>query len=268
MFAIRVLACDVDGTLIGPDGVLPSRNLTAVQATVAAGVHVVLATIRKRDTAEMMVEQLGIRCALICEGGASIYDADGVLVRRHSLPDDVASAIATLADQYQFPLATTVDEVNYCGPGYEPGLLLGGASIRVPSNQEAVSGPVSRMVVRDSEAVELIAATFSDAALHIVRHYRTDGTFIDGVITHRDATKANGVSTLLTQWGLRWADVMAIGDAEADIAMIERARIGVAVANATAPVRDVADFVTLSASEAGVADAIERFGLDSVTRSA
>jgi HAD superfamily hydrolase (TIGR01484 family) len=259
MPAIRVLVSDVDQTLIADQGEVPPENAAAVRAAGAAGVRLALATIRKRDTAGQVVAQLGVRCALICEGGATAYDADGSLVRRVSLPAEVATAIAALADERGYPLATTIDEVNYYGPGYEPSLLLGAASYAVANNRDALVGVPTRMVVRDADAVEVIVETFRDAPLHIVRHYRADGTFIDGVITHAEATKAAGVAALLDHWGLSWDVTMAVGDAESDLDMIRLAQVGVAVANATAAIRAAADFITGPAAEAGVAQAIDRF---------
>jgi hypothetical protein len=258
---VRVVVSDVDGTLVDPNSRVPAPNVEALAAASARGVRIVLATIRKRDTAEQIVAQLGMPCALACEGGATTYDTDGALVRRVTLPWDVAVAIATLADERQFPLATTVDTVNYYGPGYEPNALLGAVSHAVPRNQDALVGPPTRMVVRAADALEFIVQAFADAPLHIVRHYRADGSFIDGVITHAEATKAHGIAALLQRWALDWDSVMAIGDAEADLGMIQRARLGVAVANATLAVQAAADYVSASAAESGVAQAIERYVL-------
>jgi hypothetical protein len=258
----RVVVSDVDGTLVDPNGRVPAPNVDALAAVSTRGVRVVLATIRKHDTAEQIVAQLGMPCALVCEGGATTYDADGALVRRVTLPWDVAVAIATLADERRFPLATTVDTINYYGPGYEPGPLLGAVSQAVPRNQDALVGSPTRMIVRAADALEFIVQSFASAPLHVVRHYRADGSFIDGVITHAEATKADGIAALLQRWALNWDVVMAIGDAEADLGMIQRARLGVAVANATLAVQAAADYVSTSAADAGVAQAIQRYVLE------
>src|SRR5262249_21328488 len=119
-----------------------------------------------------------------------------------------------------------------------------------------------RMVIRSEEAVDFIARELADAPLHIVRHYRAaDRSFIDGVITHRDANKAAAVATFLDQWGLSWDAAMAIGDAEADLGMIQQARIGRAMGNAPPAIQAVADSASAPAAEAGVAQALHRFVL-------
>jgi Cof subfamily protein (haloacid dehalogenase superfamily) len=262
MSSLRAIVSDVDGTLAEhATGLIPTANIDAVAAAHARGLKVALATIRKRDTAEQIVAQLGIPCALVCEGGATVYDEDRALIRRIVLPLDVALAIATMADERRVPMASTVDEINYFGPGYEPNALLGASSVAVPSNADALTSAPTRLVIRDAEAVKLVVETFPDAPLHVVRHYRPSGLFIDGVITHADANKAQAVDAVLDYWGLAWSQVIAFGDAESDIDMIRRAGVGVAMANGTQPLREIADFVTTEMSEAGVADALHRFVL-------
>jgi len=258
-----VVVSDVDGTLIDSEGRLPAENIEALQAVQERGLRVLLATIRKHDTANQIAEQLGIECGLVCEGGATAYDADGSLVRTVSLPLEVAMAIATLADDRGFPLATTVDAVNYFGPGYEPSLLFGAASF-VETNRSVLTTSPTRMVIRSEDAVDFIARELAEAPLHIVRHYRAaDRSFIDGVITHRDANKAAAVEALLDRWGLSWDVALAIGDAEADLGMIQQARIGVAMGNATPAIQAAADYISGLAAESGVAQAIQRFVLSS-----
>jgi HAD superfamily hydrolase (TIGR01484 family) len=256
---LRAVVSDVDGTLLDTRGELPDLNVAAMQAACAAGIRIALATVRKRDTAERIVDLLGVPCGLVCEAGATIFDADGTLLRSVTLPLEIALAIADLADELSFPMATTIDGVNYQGPGYTPPLLVGGPVHAVPSNRVALKQAPTRLIIQDLRAAALVVDTFADAPLHVVRHYRSDGSFIDAVITHRDATKVTGIGILLDHWGIGWDEVMALGDAEADVPMLQRARIGVAVGNATRDAKEAADFVSVPAEEGGVALAIERF---------
>ena len=107
--------------------------------------------------------------------------------------------------------------------------------------------------------------TFADAPLHFVRHYHQDGTLADAAITHAGATKEAALAFLCRQWAIDLADVLAIGDAEADIGMLRLAGVGVAVGNAHPSVKAAADWVAPSAAEAGVAAAVQRYVLGDLT---
>jgi Cof subfamily protein (haloacid dehalogenase superfamily) len=267
---VRAIVSDVDGTLTDPQGIVPEANRIAFQTAAANGIRLALATVRKYDTAMQIVKQLGVPCALVGEAGAAIYDEAGTLLHCATLPWEVAIAVAELADTVPFGMAMTLDGENYFGPGYRPSLLVGTQSCQVPSHRAALDRAPTRLIIQDPEAVVLVRRTFADAPIHVVHHYRSDGSLIDGVMTHARATKEDGIERLLAHWELNWCDVMAIGDAEADLQMIQRAGLGVAVGNARPEVLAAAQLVTGPAAEAGVAQAIglvlERQGFPSSGR--
>ncbi len=80
-------------------------------------------------------------------------------------------------------------------------------------------------------------------------------------LTHREASKGKAVEWLASHWGVPRQEVMAIGDQGNDCSMIEWAGLGVAMGNAVASVKAIADWVAPSAQEDGAAVAIERFAL-------
>jgi HAD superfamily hydrolase (TIGR01484 family) len=256
---IRLVISDIDGTLLGHDGALPAANAAAFASVAQRGVRVVLATIRKRDSAEQVASQLGLPCTLVCDGGATIYDERGA--RRHSvtIPLDLARAVAALADEHQLPLLTTIDELNYYAPGSRPAAHIITQGVDVARSLDAIDRPPSRFIVRGEEGVELLMRAFSQAPLRFVRHYQADGTLADAAITHAGATKQAALALLCHQWSIDPQHVLAIGDAEADIGMLQMAGVGVAVGDAHPSVRAVADWVAPNAAEAGVAVALQRF---------
>ncbi len=259
---IRLIISDIDGTLIGPDGVLPPENVVALGLAAARGVRLAMATIRKRDSAEQVARRLGIACTLVCDGGATIYDPCGTRLHSLSIPLDLARALAALADAHQLPLLTTIDDLNYYTPGSHPAAHIAANGVDVDTALAALDHPPSRFIVRGELGVELLMRAFADAPLSFVRHYRADGTLADAAITYAGATKEAALAVICRQWALALADVLALGDAEADIGMLRLAGVGVAVGNAHASVKAAADWVAPSAAEAGVAAAVRRFVLD------
>jgi hydroxymethylpyrimidine pyrophosphatase-like HAD family hydrolase len=98
--------------------------------------------------------------------------------------------------------------------------------------------------------------------LRFVRHYSPDGTLADAAITPAGATKEAALALLCRDWSIDPTQVLAIGDSESDIGMLHMAGVGVAVGDAHASVRAVADWVAPNAADAGVAAALRRFILD------
>ena len=259
---IKLIISDIDGTLLGPDGTLPAENVVALGLAVARGVRLAVATIRKRDSAEQIARRLGIACTLVCDGGAMIYDAQGARLHSLAIPLALARALAALADAHQLPLLTTIDDLNYYTPGSHPAAHIVAQGVDVATALAALDRPPSRFIVRGELGVELLMRAFADAPLSFVRHYHADGTLADAAITHAGATKDAALALLCRQWAIDLADVLALGDAEADIGMLRLAGVGVAVGNAHASVKAAADWVAPDAADAGVAAAVRRFVLD------
>jgi hydroxymethylpyrimidine pyrophosphatase-like HAD family hydrolase len=259
---IRLIISDIDGTLIDASGDIPPANALALAEAARRGVRVALATIRKRDSAEHVAAQLGVACALACDGGATIYDEQGQLIHSLTIPLDLARALAALADEHHLPLVTTIGELNYYAPGSHPLAHIVASGVDVESNLAALDHPPSRFIVRGEAGVVLVMRAFAAAPLRFVRHYRPDGTLYDAAITHANATKEAALALLCRRWSIEPAEVLAIGDSESDIGMIRVAGAGVAVGNAQPPVKCAADWVAPDAGAAGLAAAVQRFVLN------
>ena len=258
---IQLIFTDIDGTLLDHRGDLPPGNAETLAAALACGARLALATIRKRDSTERVAQQLGLPCALVCQGGATISDERGAELRALTIPLDLARSIAALADEHRLPLLTTVDELNYYTPGAQPARHVVTSGRDVRNNLDALVGPPTRFIVRGAAGVELLMRAFAGAPLRFVRHYRPDGTLHDAALTHMDATKESALAFLCRQWAIDPAQVLALGDSEADIGMIRMAGAGVAMGDAHAEVRAAADWVAPRAGEAGLAAAVRRFAL-------
>jgi hydroxymethylpyrimidine pyrophosphatase-like HAD family hydrolase len=259
---IRLLISDIDSTLLGPQGELPAENIAAIQAAMRRGVRVALATIRKRDSTLPIVDTLAVPCTLTCNGGATIFDEQGAILRALTIPPDLARSIATLSDQHQLPLLTTIDEVNYYTPGSHPAAHIVASGVDVARSLEVLDRPPARFIVRGAYGADLLMRAFQDAPLRFVRHYGSDGALHDVTITHASATKESALEFLCRHWGIAPAEVLALGDAEADIGMLRLAGVGVAVGNAHPSVLAAADWVAPDASAGGVAAAVRRFVLE------
>jgi 5-amino-6-(5-phospho-D-ribitylamino)uracil phosphatase len=261
LLMIRLIITDIDGTLLDHNGDLPPGNAEALAAAHERGVRLALATIRKRDSAEFVAAQLGLPCALACQGGATIYDEAGAELRNLTIPLELARALATLADEHSLPLVATVDETNYYTPGSQPAAFLNVPGRNVVRVADVLDRPPTRFIVRGELGARLLMEAFAGAPLRFVRHYHRDGTLQDAAITHAEATKEAALAFLCRRWSIDPAHVLALGDAEADIGMIRMAGVGVALGDAHHEVRAAADWVAPNAGDSGLAAAVRRFVL-------
>lgn len=254
------IVSDIDGTLIS-EGRLPPENRAALADAVARGVRLTLATVRKFDSTEQVVQQLDLPCMRICQGGAAIYDHHGQPLRVVRIPLDLARAVAETADAHALPLITTIDEVNYYPRGLPAPLYVQVQGVDVPNNRAVPPRAPTRFLVRGEAGVQLLMERFAGTPLRFVRHYLPDGALYDAAITSIEATKERALAWLCEHTGIDLAGTLAIGDAESDIGMLRMAGVGVAVGDAQPVVRAEADWVAPPAAVGGVAAAVRHFVL-------
>jgi Cof subfamily protein (haloacid dehalogenase superfamily) len=262
----RAIATDLDGTLLRSDRSISDRTRTAVHAAEDAGALVVIATGRPPRWIAPVVDVLGDRGLVVCANGAAVYDpARNELVSRTDISPDVA---VSLVDDLEarFPLAVI---------GVEQGFQFAvDESIRTSSRElvgswkldglrtgpirEFLDQPVLKLIVRlPADQAEGAASQVQQlvAGRALVTH-SIDESFLE--LSHPSVHKAVAVERLLVESGVVAEQVVAFGDMPNDLELIRWAGLGVAVANADPRVLEVADEVTASNDDDGVALVIER----------
>jgi hypothetical protein len=263
---IRLIATDIDGTLLNSENMLPMANRRALVQALEQGVQLALVTARKRASTYAVADMLGVACACIAHNGARMWDWDGRELRHLVIDPALAQEIARFADRRAIPLILTVDEINYYSPAYPLNPTLRGSEDRlVASSQDALIAPPTRIIVTGSEGVDVLCAAFGNAPDSIVvhRYYSREESIVSAVLTHPRATKEDALAELTQRIGLRPRDVLALGDAEADAGMLRWAGVGVAMGNAMPEARAAAHWIAPTHDEAGLAAAVERFVLRS-----
>jgi Cof subfamily protein (haloacid dehalogenase superfamily) len=265
----RLIASDVDGTLLDPTDEISARTRAAVHRVVAAGVPFVLVTGRPPRWIPPIVEQLGHAGMAVCANGAVHYDAANDRVNYAVTLDplqlrDAADVVATalpgakLAVELPAESATTNGVDHFLAePGYThpwPGadsetaprdLILGRPAIKLLVRQEQASSEVMAAAVRD------LLGTALDVT------YSTGYGLIE--LSAPGVTKGTGLARLAGELGISAADVLAVGDMPNDLPMLRWAGHGVAMANAHPTVLEAADEITAGNSEDGLALILERW---------
>ena len=266
---IRAIATDLDGTLLRSDNTVSQRTREAVHAAEDAGLLVVLATGRPPRWIPPVVEELGERGLVVCANGASVYDpARHELVARTELdPNTVLGLVDELEERFPEALLAVEQGFDFGVDEKveESGIVLAENwkldHVRVGPIRSFLEQPVIKLIVRFPEEVPgtaaAVQAVVGDRA--IVTH-STSEAFLE--ISHPMAHKANTVERLLEGSGIEANHVAAFGDMPNDIELIRWAGLGVAVENAAPPVKAVADEITATNDDDGVARVIERILTD------
>jgi Cof subfamily protein (haloacid dehalogenase superfamily) len=260
---VRLLATDLDGTLLGPGGTLSRRNVAALQAAKDAGWYVVLATGRPPFMVADLLPQLGGAAThgVMANGSvvATLPDMDVLHSVRFEidLAVHVVEVLRGVDSDYHFALATDT------GFAHEPGF-----DERMPA--PTPTPPAADVLTAAADATEAIKLmVFHDryGAHELLGLLPTMlGTHIN--VTHMGADcvevgpagidKATALTFLCEHLGVDRTEVVAFGDEFNDHEMLLWAGHGVAMANAHQATRDLADEVTLANVDDGVAVIIER----------
>ncbi|MEU8004201.1 HAD family hydrolase [Catellatospora sp. NPDC049111] len=258
----RLIATDLDGTLLGEGGAVSARSAAVLRRAAAAGAAVVLVTGRSQRRLLTVFADLGAGYLAICANGAVVYDPTEARVRRCRPigPGHVREVCLRLRQRVpQVVFAAHVD----CGSTmlHEPGWpvrRLSPAVSLLAGAQELFDVPVVKLQARASGMdpdvfVKLVSETVGDVAEVTWQGYQ-------GLVemTRRGVTKASALAEMAAELRVAPAEVLAFGDMPNDVSMLRWAGRSVAVANAHTLARAAAKEVTLSNVEDGVALYIER----------
>ncbi|RMF27251.1 MAG: HAD family phosphatase [Chloroflexi bacterium] len=265
MPTIRLLACDLDGTLIGDDYTISPRVREALQAAQAQGVHVTLATGRSFPSTLPFAQTLQIRTPLICyQGGLIQHPLSGEVLYQATMDRAIAEEAIALAHERGWHLVLYVGEEIYLEGLRRPldfyHNLLGTRLRLVEDLRTALTqDPVKFLFVAEepqADEIERVLRRRFDRRIVIVRSHRL---FVEG--NPPGVSKGAALAHLAALLKVPQEAVMAIGDQGNDVTMLRWAGVGVAMGNASPEARAAADWIAPPLEADGVAVAVERFVL-------
>jgi Cof subfamily protein (haloacid dehalogenase superfamily) len=273
--AIQLLAIDIDGTLLNPQRQITPRTRAAIQAAQQQGIIVTLATARRYINTAPIAAELGISIPVIlCDGALIIAHPDGAVLHTRVLDAAIAQqAVEILVHHGVQPVVHHVNgliEETWTGQAeYDNEWVTGYFSTfpdhlrRFPYASCCIGHPDPLRVVAftSEEIVNRLIPEISelDCAWNMTRR-GSYGT-AELAIMHTACSKASGVIALARQLAIPLQQVMAIGDNNNDIEMLQSVGWGVAMGQAPNHVKAIAHAVTTSNAEDGVALAIENYAL-------
>jgi len=257
----KLIALDLDGTLLGRTGDVSERNVAAVRAAAAAGHHVVIATGRPLHLVADLADQLGDAVSYIVGTNGSMIGTfpDAALVRLmgfdFALAHEAIVSVRAALPGTGFALATDA------GLAHEPGF-----AERMPAVVDA--DPIDDVLtLGGGEAYKLfafhddvsVAELLAEVPAHLPTGLSANHMGADAIDIGLDTIdKCSGLRWVCNELGVEAADVIAFGDEWNDLTMLKWAGRGVAMANADARVRAAADEVAPANTADGVAVVLER----------
>jgi len=262
----RVIATDLDGTLLRSDGSVSARTVAALEAAAAQGIPTLLVTARPPRWLHGLSELIGAHGIAICGNGAFVYDvAARRVVEAHLFDrDELAAVVGDLrAHIPEVKIAAECPSGLWVEPGWPNPHREADAHRRTGAIEELLASEhpddgVGKLLglARGRSTADFLAAVHASVGDRAVLAY--SGAFGLAELNPPGVTKAAGLARWCDEYGIRAAEVWAFGDMPNDLPMLRWAGRSFAVANADAEVLSAATDRCPANDDDGVAQIIEQ----------
>lgn len=271
---IKVIAMDLDGTALNHQKQLTERTRAAIQNAAKSGIQIVVATGRTFSSlAPEVLAMPEITCAITSNGAVVNRIPDGaVLLHNYPNPETV-SEIAGMIQEEKIDTEVCTGGQAYIGQSYYDRVLEGKTNrdVQYVKTTRHPVPDIYQFLLQHRVAIENINLNFN--TLEEKQQWQQRFQKLPGVtptssflfnveLGGATTSKAHALQALLDEWQMTSQQVMAFGDSENDLGMIQLAGIGVAMANGMEEVKQAADLLAESNEEDGVAKIIEQLIVD------
>ncbi|OAS13300.1 Cof-type HAD-IIB family hydrolase [Paenibacillus oryzisoli] len=242
MGTYKLIALDMDGTLLNEDKKISAENQAAIREAIAQGKVVIMSTGRGAVSAMPFIKELGLSTPLVVVNGSEVWASPDTLLKRTLVP------IETIRDLHQL----AVDHDCWWWAYSVAGVF----------NRESEG-----LNINEHEWLKFGYFTDNAEKLQRIREVVSSWGRLEITNSHPSnlemnplgISKATGVETVCQLLGIAMSEVIAMGDSENDIAMIREAGLGVAMGNAQDEVKRIADITTVTNDEHAVAHIIRTY---------
>lgn len=260
----KMLVLDLDDSLLGTDLKISHRNREALIAAAEKGILITIATGRMFSSALPYIKELGVDMPVITYQGALIKNALSRETLIH-IPIDrkISRELVRESIRDGYYIQGYIDDEYYMAEENKYSEFYYTISRQRGNVVTDLEG-----YLKDKDVTKFIIIDEPDRIRNLKEKYdMLYGDMLQITIskpqflefTHKDATKGNAVSYMANLFNIDRESIIAVGDSYNDLSMIKYAGLGVAMGNSPRAVQEVADYVTLSNDEAGVAHVIEKF---------
>lgn len=272
MLPIKIIGLDLDGTSLAPDGRFSAKTKEVFEKAYNSGVHIIIATGRAYHSLPDEIFQIkGIQYAVTSNGAKVFRLKDRKLIFENCIKAEAVEDVCALLKSENAHVEVFTDGRAYISkneyeqirdykmPFRDREYVLKTRNtvddifdfmLENKSNIENISVNYEKDILKDSMYEKLMKIN----GITVTSSFKCNHE-IGGLTTN----KATGLNYILKMLNIGFESLMVCGDSHNDLAMIEEARIGVAMGDADEDIKKASDFVTKTSAEDGVAYAIEKF---------
>ena len=264
--SIKLLALDLDGTIVAHLQDLTPTTQAAIEAATERGIKVVIATGREIHSTLPFHAQLKLDTPVICYQGAATYDPQtGQTVTSIGIPLVQTYQIIDFTRSRNIALNLYIDDMGYTenitAESKQVFEKTGAIHTLVEDLKQVITrDPVKGLIVHPAEECESLVRQLRQSTNGDVKVVRSLDNLVE--LTSPAVSKGKALANVAKRYGIAQSEVMAVGDQDNDIEMIEWAGLGIAMGNASPNAKAVADHIAPPISEEGVIWAIKKFILE------
>jgi len=243
MSNIKLIALDMDGTLLNDDGIVTEYTKGVIEQALAQDIHVVLSTGRALPLCYPFAEELKLSSYIIASNGAEIWTVQKELLERHTIDASIIEYLWKVGVQKDHRMWLVAADEVFTGQ-------------KAPNNfhdYEWLKMGYGSLTEADKKDL------LSEFEKKIDQIEVTNSSLTNLEVNKKGVHKAAAIRSICKRMNITMDEVLAAGDSVNDLKMIEQVGVGVAMANAQDIIKQAADYITVSNNEDGVAKAIERF---------
>ena len=259
---IKLVATDIDGTLVKWDTRVSDGVKNCVKKLQENGVKVVLVTGRMHCATKHLRDELGLNSPVVSYQGGLIKDSDGKTLYQENLDSDYAKDIINWAHKNDVHLNLYIDDKLYvekdddCVKRYTDGKFV---PYTVCPFESLKIENVNKILAIDYGNAERVTGWVNELQAKFPELYIVKSTPFFCEIGSPMAKKSLGVEFLAKHWNLSQDEILTIGDQNNDIELLKAGGVKVAMGNATPELKECANFITDSVENDGFVKAIDKF---------
>lgn len=271
----KLICIDMDGTLLNDEKEVSEENKEAIKEAHEKDVHIAICTGRLFTSAKNYGDIIGVKAPIIASNGAYIREKDEEkVIYKKTLDRDIATRIYETIKKFKFSKFFNTFDIIASEGSFPEWYMYIKFNEGLPKEKrihlkeyetfydfiDENDGEILKFVAASKDIEELEKAKNELRKLNDIEIFRSSPMNFE--INAKEVSKGNAVKKLAEIYGIDRNEVICIGDSDNDLSMVEYAGLGVAMGNAEEEVKAIADYITDTNNNNGVAKVIRKFVLD------